>query len=142
VPLDVFIRDRLPQLPGGTRRELLQRLAEYVRRLHGHRFEHHDLYWRNIILQDGGLARFFLIDAHKGRQCSVATELAGRAQDLATLDAAAPRYFRRTERLGFLLRYLGRKKLLEEDKPFVRRILAVAGPMRQRQLNRLGRAGE
>ena len=71
LPLDLFIRDWLPTLPASeqrqARREVIERLADYTRRMHEHRFVHHDFFWRNILLSGLSLAHFFLIDSHKGR---------------------------------------------------------------------------
>ena len=110
----------------------LMKLADYIRRLHDHHFVHCDLFWRNIIVSGNS---FFLIDAHKGHLWR--NELAGRAHDLATLDAPAPWFFRRTQRLRFLLRYLNRPKLTAADKQLVRLTLKLAAPLRERQLARV-----
>jgi tRNA A-37 threonylcarbamoyl transferase component Bud32 len=147
VPLQVFIRDVLPTLPEAERRrtrlELIEKLADYTRRMHEHRFVHHDYFWRNIILNGTSLEHFSLIDAHKGR-CWSANEHANRARDLAALDSAAPEFFRRTERLRFFLRYAGVKTLRGEDKQIIRHALRFAEPQRERQIRRAleeGRAG-
>lgn len=144
-PLDLLIRDWLPQRPAaGQRRwraELIQRLAEYTRRLHARRFVHHDYFWRNIILTGTSLDHFALIDAHKGRVWAGWAGQHCRAKDLATLDAPAPAFFRRTERIRFLLAYLGKKKLAAADKHFPRRVLAIAEPQRERQLRRVREGG-
>lgn len=105
-------------------------LADTIRRLHDRGFVHHDLYWRNIILSGH---RFFLLDAHKGGPGDI-------AQDLATLDAAAPFFFRRTERLRFFLRYRQHNSLTGADKQLLRRVLTLAAPMRDRQLKRIREA--
>ncbi|MEI6085486.1 MAG: lipopolysaccharide kinase InaA family protein [Verrucomicrobiota bacterium] len=111
-------------------RQLPYELADIVRRLHARGFVHHDLYWRNIILSGN---RFFLLDAHKGGPGDI-------AQDLATLDAAAPFFFRRTERLRFFLRYRQHESLTTEDKQLIARLLALAAPQRDRQLKRIREA--
>jgi len=140
IPLQVFIGSHLAALPakeaGELRRELIENLASYTRRLHEHRFVHHDYFWRNILLSGLDLHRFFLIDAHKGRLWISGESLRTRAKDLATLDAPAPHYFRRSERLRFFLRYLGRPKLRPEDKKLLRLTLQLAAPMREKQLRR------
>ncbi len=144
VPLDVFIRDYLPSLPTAenrrARRELVQRLADYTRRLHRHRFVHHDYFWRNIILTGRGLNHFFLIDAHRGGVWKPWAEQASRAKDLATLDAPAPHFFRRTERLRFFLRYVGHSAMTSDDKGLIRHALKIAAPLRERQYRRVRRA--
>jgi hypothetical protein len=106
-------------------------LADYIRRLHAEQFFHCDLFWRNILVAG---KTFYLIDAHKGgyRRGNV-------TGDLATLDAPAPWFFRRTERLRFFLRYLNHVKLTAADKALARRVLNLAAPMRQKQLSRVRR---
>jgi tRNA A-37 threonylcarbamoyl transferase component Bud32 len=110
------------------------KLADYIRRLHEHHFIHCDLFWRNILVPGNALDRFYLIDAHKGgyRRGSV-------AQDLAALDAAAPWFFRRTERLRFFLRYRQHQRLTAGDKTVLRCVLRLAKPLRETQLRRARR---
>jgi tRNA A-37 threonylcarbamoyl transferase component Bud32 len=143
-PLDSLIRDHLPRLQpaqrANARRELIDRLADYTRRLHQRGFVHHDLFWRNIILSGGGLDHFYLIDAHKGRRWWPWADTASRAKDLAALDAPAPAYFRRTERLRFFLRYRGRARLTQKDKRLIARTLKIAAPLRLRQSQRVAQA--
>jgi tRNA A-37 threonylcarbamoyl transferase component Bud32 len=143
LPLHQFIRDVLPELsPGeerGRRRELIEHLAEYTRRLHERRFVHGDYFWRNIILSGQSLDHFFLIDAHHGRCCRAWEEQRGRALDLAALDAPAPAFFRRSERLRFFLRYRDRPRLSPQDRLLLKRVLRFAEPMRERQLRRVAR---
>src|SRR5262245_31827797 len=118
-PLHEFLSHTLPSVPpaarAGKRRELIHKLARCARRLHRHRFAHHDLFWRNVILSGQSLEHFFLIDAHKGACWKPGGELRARAQDLACLDAAAPWFFHRTERLRFYLAYAEKRKLERED---------------------------
>jgi tRNA A-37 threonylcarbamoyl transferase component Bud32 len=144
LPLDLFIRDHLPTLPSSEqhllRRKLISRLADYTRRMHEHCFVHHDYFWRNILLSGASLARFFLIDSHKGRCWKSWFESRGRAKDLATLDAPAPSFFRRSERLRFFLRYRGHARMTRDDKQLLRLILRLAEPMRSTQLQRVQRA--
>jgi tRNA A-37 threonylcarbamoyl transferase component Bud32 len=142
VSLDRFIRDMLPALPPdegrACRRELVERLAQVTRRLHEHRFVHGDLYWRNILLARGGrLDAFYLIDAHASRRWKAGEGAWHRAADLGSLDAPAPWFFSRADRLRFLLRYLGRRRIEDAQRDFVRKILAVAEPLRARQLKRV-----
>jgi hypothetical protein len=144
LPLDLFIRDVLPTMPAPERQrqqtELLQRLADYTRRMHEHRFVHHDYFWRNILLSGKSLSHFFLIDSHKGRCWHSWAEFDGWAKDLATLDSPAPWFFRRSERLRFFLRYREHRRLTTGDKDLVRLILRLAKPLRTSQLNRVCRA--
>ena len=142
--LDLFIRDWLPTLPSPeqrhAQRELIQHLADYTRRMHEHRFVHHDFFWRNILLGGHSLAHFFLIDSHKGRSWKPWMETRCRAKDLATLDAPAPLFFRRSERLRFFLRYREHTRLTRPDKHLLRLVLRAAEPLRSAQLQRVRRA--
>jgi hypothetical protein len=112
-------------------------LADYTRLLHARRFVHHDYFWRNILLSGNSLERFWLIDTPKGRRWRW-RQWRNRAKDLGTLDAAAPFFFRRTERLRFFLRYAGASKLTPGHKRTIRRALAVAEPLRESQWRRVG----
>jgi hypothetical protein len=58
---------------------------------------------------------------------------------LATLDAPAPWFFRRTERLRFFLRYRRHPHLTAADKKLLRRVLKLAEPLREKQLGRVRR---
>lgn len=143
VPLDEFIRDVLSARPAEVQRalraELIDRVADLTRRLHDRRFVHYDLFWRNIIVSGSSLAHLAVIDAHKGRVWRSGTGGRSRAADLAALDAPAPQFFRRTERLRLFLRYRGHARLTGEDKALVRATLRAAAPMRERQSRRLAR---
>src|SRR6185503_3363450 len=101
-----------------------------------HRFVHHDYFWRNIILSDERVDRFWLIDAHKGCRWR-AWERSARAADLAALDATAIPYFRRTERLRLFLTYCGQKKLDPNARRLLRVTLRLAEPMREKQRMRV-----
>lgn len=147
LPLDRFIRDHLPRPrrsdpeATGRRRALIDALAGATRRLHEHRFVHHDYFWRNIILSGERLDQFWLIDAHKGRIWSAAGERKARATDLAALDAPAPRYFSRTERLRFFLRYGGWARLDDGARDLLRTTLSLAAAQRAKQLQRVADSG-
>lgn len=140
-PLHEYIRDQLAPLTGEartrTRRTLIEHLATYTRRLHEHHFVHHDYFWRNILLSREDLDHFYLIDAHKGRRWNPWADRQSRASDLAALEAPAPRFFRRTERLRFFLLYRGHRHLDAGDKALIRHTLQLAEPMRERQLTRV-----
>lgn len=140
-PLHQVIARWLPTQPPAVQRtwraELTTRLAGYTRRMHDHRFVHHDYFWRNIILSGSSLDHFPLIDSHKGKIWAPGQGRRSRAKDLATLDAAAPAFFRRTERLRFFLNYVEHKHLTRDDKSMIRGVLHLAEPMRERQSKRV-----
>lgn len=146
LPLDLFIRDFLQSgtatEQGERRRNLIENLAAFTQRMHRQAFAHHDLFWRNIIQNQNRPDCFYLIDAPKGRCWSRFFANRSRAKDLATLDAAAEAFFRRSERLRFFLKYTGRTKLSSADKNLVRRILQIAAPLRALQLRRVFTSGK
>ena len=101
-----FFRD---QPSWEQRRCVLADLAGIVRRLHTADFFYYDLVWRNLLVsEEEGHAKVFLIDCPRGgvsrfgRQHRV-------LRDLASLDKVASQLCSRTERLRFLLLYLGKK---------------------------------
>lgn len=144
IGLDVFIRDVLPTLDPRMRREqrrrLVLNLAAVTRKMHAHQFTHRDLHWRNIMLARGSVDDICVLDTPRGRRWLRAAT--GRALDLAALDAPAPTYFRRTERLRFFLAYLGHARLTPADKRLLRLVLKLAAPQRQRQLRHVRRRPE
>jgi len=139
--LTEFIRDHLPSLAPdeqrAVRRTLIEKLASHTRQMHGRHFVHHDYFWRNILLNGTSLSRFWLIDMPKGRRWRSGGE-SHRAKDLATLDAPAPLFFRRTERLRFLLHYLEAERLAPAQTKLIGRILRIAEPLRDEQRRRVG----
>jgi tRNA A-37 threonylcarbamoyl transferase component Bud32 len=139
--LDSYVAHVVSCLPADERRRMKRRiirsLADQTRRMHSHRFVHHDYFWRNILVSGRDLDRFHLIDAHKGRCWRSEMSLAPRAIDLAALDAAAPWFLSRADRLRFLLRYRREATLSRATKCLARKILKLAMPMRQRQLRRV-----
>ena len=139
--LDSYMAHVVSCLPDDERRRVKRRiirsLADQTRRMHSHRFVHHDYFWRNILVSGRDLDRFHLIDAHKGRCWRSETSVTPRALDLAALDAAAPWFLSRADRLRFLLRYRREASLSRATKSLAKRILELAHPMRRRQLRRV-----
>lgn len=142
MPVDAFIRDVLPRLAGAERRsvrgELLRQVARLTRVMHARQFTHGDLYWRNLVIADNELARLSLIDMPRGRSHRRELSVAARASDLAALDAPAQRFFRRSERLRFLLDYRQTRRLDAGGKELIRQVLKAAEPMRRKQLAHVG----
>ena len=100
---------------------LARQLAEILQRLHGANFFYYDLVWRNILVSRDkeGRARLFLIDCPRG-----GTTRFGRARkrlrDLASLDKSAVQFCSRSERLRFLLDYLGKSRSDDETRSLIR----------------------
>ena len=109
--------------PPAQRDQIRRELAEAVRRLHAARFYYYDLVWRNILVSRvGGGAKLFLIDCPRGGTAWLGR---GRKQlrDLASLDKSASRFCSRTERLRFLLGYLGKSRPDAESRALARACL-------------------
>lgn len=97
-----------------------RQLASYTRTLHGHRFTHNDLKWRNLLVNDN--AELFFIDCPTGSFWWGPLLRYRIIKDLACLDKVAKRVLSRTQRLRFYLQYRGRSRLSNGDK---RRVLQI-----------------
>lgn len=97
-------------------------VADIARRLHGRRFVHGDLKWRNLLVDAAG--KVFLIDCPSGGFWWPPFLQYRIVKDLACLDKVAKRHLSRTQRLRFYLDYAQKKKLDNADK---RRIRQIAG---------------
>ncbi len=97
-------------------------IADIARRMHGRRFVHGDLKWRNLLVDESG--KVFLIDCPSGGFWWPPFLQYRIVKDLACLDKVAKRQISRTQRLRFYLDYAQKKKLDDADK---RRIRQIAG---------------
>ena len=119
---------------------LIAEAARCLKLMHGHGFEHHDLFLRNMMISDMDMRALYILDcpfAHVWPQFIMRFR---RVHDLATLDAAASAFLRASQRMRFLHAYLGCSRLSAKDKVLVREILKYAAPMRARQVLRLERS--
>jgi hypothetical protein len=99
-------------------------LADFVRRFHDTGFRPCDLYFSHIFLGEGG--ELYLIDLQRVFKPVLFKERF-RVKDISQLYySAGAKYFSRSDRLRFYLRYSGRAKLTGADKRFVRKINARA----------------
>ena len=110
------------------RLRVIRRLSESIRTLHAARFVHNDLKWRNILVElptgnnevEPGV---YLIDCPMGsKKCGVMLKR-GIIKDLACLDKVATLSLSRTDRLRFYLGYVSRKRLRNNDKVKIRKVL-------------------
>ena len=115
----------------GRRRDFVSQLAHFIRKFHETGYRHRDLYFSHIFY--GSKSSFFLIDLARAFRPVV---LGRRFQikDLAQVYYSAPgRHFSRMDRLRFYLAYAGRSKLTQEDKGFIREVLAKAERIARRE---------
>ena len=109
------------------RRDFITRLAGFIKRFHETTYRHRDLYFSHIFYDDAGC--FFLIDLARAFKPG-ALKRRFRVKDLAQVYYSAPgRYFSKTDRLRFYVGYTGQRKLTEEDKALIRRVIKKAEQM-------------
>jgi hypothetical protein len=95
------------------RKSVFGQLAQFTRAMHASSFFYHDLVWRNVLVNDRN--EVVLIDCPRGDIARFGKERQ-RLRDLASLDKSAWKFCRRSERLRFLLNYLGTKRVDENAR--------------------------
>lgn len=125
------------------KKNMLHLLANHIAIIHQNYFIAHDLFWRNILIQEIPTLRFSFIDSPKGEQALHYLEPFrklrmnwGRVKDLASLDKTGPDYFSRTDRLRFFYEYwhiqFGKMPSATEKRQWLRNIHLAAEKMRKR----------
>jgi hypothetical protein len=109
------------------RRNFVAQLAAFIRKFHQTNYRHRDLYFSHVFCSESG--QFYLIDLARAFKPIVWRERF-RVKDIAQLYYSAPgRYFSRTDRLHFYLKYADRDRLAAKDKSFIRKVLTRAERM-------------
>ncbi|NOT01644.1 MAG: hypothetical protein HOP29_13565 [Phycisphaerales bacterium] len=119
VSLESWVRDRTSRCP----RVLVTQLAEFVGRFHGRGYVHRDLYLSHVFFDErsGELRLIDLQRVMRPRWRRVRWQI----KDLAALDYSTPRSAATsTDRVRFLRRYLGLRRLGESGRRLVRRVRA------------------
>jgi heptosyltransferase-2 len=135
IPRAASLERRLPDCftgpPSGEnlrlRRYFIARLAAFTKKFHETSYRHRDLYFAHIFCDDDG--RFHLIDLARAFEPMF---LSRRflIKDIAQIHYSAPgQAFSKTDRLRFLLRYVGRNRLTAQDKMFIRKVVRKARRM-------------
>ena len=131
IELEDFVTDAWCHLPRTERRrickEVSDKLLKQVRAAHQGHFFHHDLKWRNILLQelDGRLIPVW-IDAPRASRMRFRTRR-GIVTDLSGLGRIAIYLFSRYALMRFLCRYLGAKRQPGDAKQLYREVAAHMG---------------
>jgi len=101
------------------------RLAELTRRIHSVHFYHHDLVWRNILVNSSaGQPQMWWIDCPRGGfDQRRLWQQRKRVKDLASLDKSAALHCTPRERTHFLKTYLGVKMLDPQAKTLARAVV-------------------
>jgi heptose I phosphotransferase len=123
-PLDELVRERYRN--SGVfpeKRRLIEKVANLAQRLHGAGMNHQDFYLNHFFLGKGG--ELYLLDLQRVQRRSKVPRHY-RIKDLGQLNYSVQYYggFTRTDRLRFLLAYLGRKRLSHEDKRLALQVIA------------------
>jgi tRNA A-37 threonylcarbamoyl transferase component Bud32 len=120
--LGKLARSHDPRLQSQSWRDgVSAQVADIARRMHGRRFVHGDLKWRNLLVDAAG--KVFLIDCPSGGFWWPPFLQYRIVKDLACLDKVAKRQLSRTQRLRFYLDYAQKKKLDDADKRRIRQIV-------------------
>ncbi len=140
--LDDFLRARFPVLVSeGTEhrdcdlQRLIDQVADIARWFHEAGFNHRDLYCCHFFVSEAGRGEFEirLIDLQRVQHRS-RRRRRWIVKDLAQLAYSAPRdRVKCTQKMAFMHRYLGVRKLLPEHKRLVREILAKQQSMERKQ---------
>jgi UDP-glucose:(heptosyl)LPS alpha-1,3-glucosyltransferase len=119
------------------KRCIISELADTVRKMHRAGFNHRDLYLSHIFLEEKEkVNRIVLIDLQRvQRKASAFNRWV--VKDIAALNYSSPSsVVTRTDRMRFLLRYLGRKHLGGEGKRLAKRIERKTGRIRRHDRKR------
>ncbi len=109
-----------------ARRDFIRRLASFIRRFHETGYRHRDLYLSHIFCSSEG--EFCLIDLARASRPFLRQRF--RIKDIAQLHYSSPaESVTRADRLRFYLVYTGRRRLLPQDKAFIRKVIRKAHRM-------------
>ncbi len=113
--LDRVLTDGMPGFGDGRDQKLVQAvirdLSGLVRRLHSSGFYHKDLYLQHLIVKDDPRwGRPYMVDLQRVEQ-KFPPATRWLVKDIAALHYSAPPSFTRTDRLRFLLQYLGKTRV-------------------------------
>lgn len=105
------------------RLQIIDGLSTAVRKMHGFRFVHNDLKWRNLLVDLTDSPTVYFIDCPLGRKMPGPFLVRGRIKDLACLDKIAKKHLSQIERLRFYLAYKGETRLSAKHKREIHRVL-------------------
>ncbi len=111
------------------RRIFISGLANFIKKFHETNYRHRDLYMSHIFYNKH--EGFYLIDlARAFRPLLLSRRF--QIKDIAQLYYSAPgKYFSRTDRLRFFLKYTNHKKLNQDDIIFIRKVMKKVHQMAQ-----------
>jgi serine/threonine protein kinase len=129
--LSAFAIEVWSRMPEQERRrvykQIAQQLVEQLRTAHDHRFYHHDLKWRNILIQRKGDSYTPVwIDAPRASRMPFRRKR-GVMVDLSGLARIAVSLLSKYDRMRFVCRYLGRERKPGEAKRLYRQVAGHLG---------------
>jgi tRNA A-37 threonylcarbamoyl transferase component Bud32 len=99
-----------------ARRDFIRQLASFIKRFHETGYRHRDLYLSHVFCSTEG--EFCLIDLARASRPLLQRRF--QIKDIAQLHySASAEFFTRADRLRFYLAYVGRRRLLPQDKAFI-----------------------
>ena len=104
-------------------RDVIDRLAGYVRVMHHHHFVHNDLKWRNILVDFSNTPGLYIIDCPLGRVSYGPGFSRAVVKDLACLDQVAKLHLSRSQRMRFFMRYHETSHLTGTHRRQIKKIL-------------------
>ena len=127
--LEDFIQRHCPAAgrpeSGRLRADLMRQVAGFVARMHAGGFCHRDLFVRNILVSwtaPDAPCLWFIDCPRGGRPALAGWRRQWRISDLASLDKGAAGLLRRSERVRFLLLYLGKTRLDAGARELIRAV--------------------
>lgn len=124
-----YLSEHQPELfrDRAWKQRVFQQVAANLAKLHGERFIHNDLNWRNILVSLDDEAQVYFFDIPMGRKYLTNFNRFA-AKDLAYLDKYGKKVLSRTDRLRFYCYYRGIKKLTAADKAVILRTFEFFKP--------------
>lgn len=104
--------------------KVIDKAAQYTKKLHQEGFVHNDLKWRNILVTLDDEPELFFFDCPIGQHKYHWRYRRGVIKDLANLDRLAAKYLSRAARLRFYMKYQAINQLDDKHKKILRKVQA------------------
>lgn len=133
--LDLFLPPRFHSPVDPALRSLILSVADVAGRFHRLGFNHRDFYTCHFFIRETSRGEFavHLIDLQRVQRWPKSLRRRWHVKDLAQLAySTPPRLVRATDRLRFLLRYLGSDRLDKSAKRFARSVLRKAAALQRK----------
>lgn len=112
---------------------VLSQVAQYLHKLHANRFAHRDFKWRNILVSFDEKPQVYLIDCPLGKRWIQPFFNYQAIRDLADFDKRSRRHISKTMRLRAYMAYRQVKKLTEQHKKHIKKIIDYGDKLQKRK---------